>query len=57
MRTKGWKQIFSFTFIQFIKTKSFWAGTIVVCLILALLIGAVNILPSVLNDEEESNGL
>ena len=53
MRTKGWKQIFSFTFIQFIKTKSFWAGTIVVCLILALLIGAVNILPSVLNDEEE----
>lgn len=53
MRTKGWKQIFSFTFIQFIKTKSFWVGTIVVCLILSILIGAVNILPSILNDEED----
>lgn len=53
MRTKGWKNIFAFTFVQHIKTKSFIIGTIVICLIVALLVGGANILPKVLSDDEE----
>ncbi len=53
MKTKGWKKVFSFTFIQHIKTKSFIVGTIIVCLITALLVAGVNILPKLIADEEE----
>lgn len=53
MKTKGWQQVFSFTFIQHIKTKSFIVGTVIVCLITAALIAGANILP-VLLDKEES---
>lgn len=53
MRTKGWQKVFSFTFIQYIKTKSFIVGTIVVCLITALLVAGVNILPKLLGGEED----
>jgi ABC-2 type transport system permease protein len=54
MRTKGWQKVFSFTFVQFIRTKSFIVGTIIVCLITVLLVGGINILPKVLSDDEES---
>ncbi len=53
MRTKGWQKVFSFTFIQHIKTRSFIAGTIVVCLIVALLVAGVNIIPKLIAGEEE----
>lgn len=53
MKTKGWQKVFRFTFIQHIKTKSFIVGTIIVCLITALLIAGVNILPKLIADEEE----
>ena len=56
MKTKGWQKVFGFTFIQYIKTKSFIVGTIIMCLIVALLVGGLNILPKVLSDEEEVTG-
>ncbi len=52
MRTKGWQKVFSFTLIQYIKTKSFIIGTIVVCLIVALISCGVNIIPALLSSEE-----
>ncbi len=56
MRTKGWQKIFSFTFIQYVKTKSFIIGTIVLCLIVALLGVGANMLPKLMSDEEEVFG-
>ncbi len=56
MKTKGWQKIFSFTFVQYVKTKSFIIGTIVMCLIVALLGVGANILPALLSDEEEITG-
>ncbi|MGN0687165.1 MAG: ABC transporter permease [Oscillospiraceae bacterium] len=56
MKTKGWQKIFGFTLIQYIKTKSFIIGTIVLCLIVALLGVGANVLPGLLSDEEEIFG-
>lgn len=56
MKTKGWQKVFSFTFIQYIKTKSFIVGTIVICLIIALLAAGANILPSLISGEESVLG-
>ena len=52
MKTKGWQSIFSFTFVQHVKTKSFITGTIIVCLITILLVAGVNVLPVLLDKEE-----
>lgn len=46
MRTKGWQKVFSFTLRQYIKTKSFIIGTVVVCIINAALFALANILPA-----------
>lgn len=51
MRTKGWKNVFAFTFIQHIKTKSFIAGTIVMCAIMAVICVLTNVLPGVINKD------
>ncbi len=53
MKTKGWKKVFSFTFIQYIKTKTFIIGTVLICLIVALLAAGANILPSLMSGEED----
>ncbi len=53
MKTKGWKKVFGFTFIQYIKTKSFIVGTIVLCLIVALLTAGINVLPKLMSGEED----
>ena len=53
MKTKGWQKVFCFTFMQHIKTKSFIIGTIVVCLLVALLAAGANVLPKLISDEEE----
>ena len=45
MKTKGWGQVFRFTFIQTLKAKSFIVSTIVVSAILVLLVLAANFLP------------
>lgn len=51
MKTKGWKNVFSFTFIQHIKTKSFIVGTIVMCVITAIICVLTNVLPGVINKD------
>lgn len=56
MKTKGWQKVFGFTLIQYIKTKSFIIGTVIMCLIVALLAVGINILPVLLSDEEEVLG-
>ncbi len=56
MKTKGWQKVFTFTLIQHIKTKSFIIGTIIVCLLVALLTAGINVLPGMLSDEEDVIG-
>lgn len=56
MKTKGWQKVFGFTFVQYVKTKSFIIGTIVMALIISLLVVGINILPAVLNGEEDIFG-
>ena len=46
MRTKGWQNVFAFTFIQQVKTKSFIIGTIVISLIVAIMSFLANFLPT-----------
>ncbi len=46
MRTKGWKNVFAFTLKQYIKTRSFIVGTIIMCVITAALCALANILPA-----------
>ena len=48
MKTKGWQKVFAFTFVQYVKTKTFIVGTIIVCLISAALCVLTNVLPSVM---------
>ena len=52
MKTKGWKNIFAFTFLQQIKTKSFIISTTVIAIIVALIAATVNILPAILLEDE-----
>ncbi len=52
MKTKGWKSIFGFTFLQQIKTKSFIISTTIIALIVALIAATINILPAVLLEDE-----
>lgn len=53
MRTKGWQKVFSFTLIQYIKTKSFIVGTIIVAVIISAICVLTNILPVLISDEED----
>ena len=55
MKTKGWGQVFRFTFIQTLKAKSFIVSTIVVSAILVLLVLAANFLPMLaMNDTADA---
>ena len=54
MKTKGWKEVFAFTFTQQIKTKSFIIGTVVITLIVALMAATANILPTFFLDSAMS---
>lgn len=54
--TRGWKKVFGFTFVQYVKTKTFIVGTIVLTLIMILLVAGVNILPKLMSSEESSEG-
>lgn len=56
MRTKGWKQVFAFTFIQQIKTKSFIISTIIITLITALIAAGTNIIPAFIIEDEFGGG-
>ncbi len=56
MKTKGWKNVFGFTFVQYVKSKSFIVSTIVVCLITAVLAAGANIIPKLLGNDEDIVG-
>ncbi len=51
MRTKGWRSVFSFTFIQYVKTKSFIIGSIVICVIVAAICVLTNVLPGLIDKD------
>ena len=46
MRFKGWKNIFTFNYVQYVKTKAFIGSTVAMSLIFALIIACINIIPS-----------
>lgn len=48
MRLKGWKHILAFTYMQTVRSKSFKAGTAIVCVLTMLIIAAINILPAII---------
>lgn len=56
MRTRGWQKVFSFTFVQYIKTKSFIIGTIIICVLVALISVLTNVLPVMLDDSDDDVG-
>ena len=51
MKLKGWKHIMSFTYLQTLKSKGFKIGTILTCILTALICAAVNVLPALLAEE------
>ena len=46
MKTKGWKNVFAFSFVQQVKTKSFIVGTVVISVIVAVMAFLANFLPT-----------
>ncbi len=50
MKTRGWQKIFSFTFVQYVKSKAFIVSSIIICVLVAAVCVMTNILPNVLND-------
>ena len=48
MRLKGWKHILAFTYMQTVRSKSFKAGTAIVCVLTMLICAAINILPALI---------
>ena len=48
MKTKGWQKVFSFTFVQYVKSKSFIVSTIIICVIVAAVCVLTNVLPNVM---------
>lgn len=57
MKTKGWQKIFSFTLVQYVKTKSFIVGTIIICILTAAICVLTNILPNIINSAKGSGGV
>lgn len=55
MRTKGWQKVFTFTFVQYIKTKSFIIGTIIICVLVAAIGVLTNILPVLIDGGKDSD--
>lgn len=56
MKTKGWQKVFSFTFIQYVRTKSFIVGTILICIFSSLICVLTNVLPNIINSDKSSEG-
>lgn len=54
MKTKGWKNVYSFTLLQQIKTKSFIISTAIITLIIGIIVASANILPVFMLDSEIS---
>lgn len=56
MKTKGWRKVFSFTFVQYIKTKSFIVSTIIICVIVAVAAVLTNVLPLAMMGSDSPDG-
>lgn len=54
---RGWKKVFGFTFVQYVKTKSFIVGTIIVALITMLIVSGVNLIPKWMGAGEKLSGI
>lgn len=54
--TRGWKKVFGFTFVQFVKTKSFIVGTVILALITVLITAGLNIIPKLAGAGEDISG-
>lgn len=55
MKTKGWKNVFGFTFIQTVKARSFIVSTIVMSVIILVMSAGINLLPGLLSDSDSSD--
>ena len=60
MRFKGWKQIFGFTYLQQVKSKSFIASTVIVCVLIIAIFVLVGVLSfselgDMLGGEDDNN--
>jgi ABC-2 type transport system permease protein len=53
MKTKGWQQVFKFTFLQMIKSKSYIVSTIIIVTCLLLMSLGINFLPGLLTQNNE----
>ena len=53
---RGWKKVFGFTFTQYVRTKSFIVGTIIMCLIVVLIVGGLNIIPKLMGAGDAITG-
>ena len=53
MRTKGWKNVYAFTFFQTVKSKSFIVSTSILTAIMLLLIAGAAFLPGLLSNVGE----
>ena len=54
--TRGWKKVFGFTFVQFVKTKSFIVGTVILALITVLITAGLNVIPKLAGAGEDISG-
>ena len=52
MKVKGWKEVFKFSFMQQIKTKSFIISTVVIAFIAAIMAFLADFLPAILLEDE-----
>lgn len=57
MRAKGWRKVFSFTFLQYIKTKSFIVGNIIICVVVAAICVLTNVLPMAMSDSSDTSDI
>lgn len=55
MRAKGWRSVFSFTFLQYIKTKSFIVSNIIICVVIAAICVLTNVLPVTMNSGSDAD--
>ena len=52
MKTKGWKQVFKFTYIQNVKAKAFRVSTAIMGIIIILICVGINLLPTLISEEQ-----
>lgn len=57
MKTNGWQKIFKFTFVQFVKTKSFIVSTILILLVCAGIVAGINIIPKLVMGEDATEDM